>query len=125
MFKSIAELDYYNSWVIAKCDDGLLDYYRWWFWRKRGIWLEKPKWGAHISIIRGKEEINPVSFLFEYKRDNPKIEFYYSNLIEQHEKGYVWLPVWSKDLNNVREECGLPSRPIMGFHMTIGRSELA
>jgi len=124
MFKGQAKLEYHNSWIVANCDKDLLEYYRWWIWRKTHIWVMKPRWGAHISVVRGSEENQPTSFLFEYTRKNPIISFSYSNLLEHHPKGYVWMPVWGKDLEDVREECGLPREPIMPFHMTVGRSDL-
>jgi len=124
MFEGKAKLEYNNSWLVANCDQGILEYYRWWFWRENHIWLMRPRWGAHISVVRGKEERTPVQFLFEFKRSNPVITFKYSNCLEKRDDGYVWMPVWSKELEDVREECGLPRRPIMPFHMSVGRSDL-
>ena len=121
MFKGVATLEYHNSWVLAICDNGILEYYRWWVWRVKGIWLMRPKNGAHISIIRGSEERKPRDFLFEHARKDLEIEFNYSNLMEFHEDGYVWVPVSGIELGNIREECGLPRMPIMPFHMTVGK----
>ena len=84
----------------------------------------RPKWGAHISIIRGEEETEKKEFFFEFERKDKKVTFNYSNLLEQHPHGYVWMPCWGTDLEEVREECGLPRKPIMPFHMTVGRSDL-
>ena len=123
MFEAKAELEYHNSWVIAKCHQDTLEYYRWWVWKKTNIWVNKPRWGAHISVIRGKEEINPVDFVFEKTRNNPIVKYKYSNNIEFRNDGYVWLPIISEDIKDVREECGLPRDPIMPFHMTIGSHE--
>jgi len=123
MFEAEAELEYHNSWLIAKCDQEALEYYRWWVWRRTHIWLMIPKWGAHISIVRGSEELEPVKELFELERKNLTVRFEYNNLLEQHHR-YVWMPVWGSDLKNVREECNLPREPIMPFHMTVGMSYL-
>jgi hypothetical protein len=122
MFTAKAELEYKNSWVMAMMSDlGIIDYYRWWFWRERGYWLMRPKYGAHISVIRGKDEYNPASELYMDARPNLEIEFEYTNDMILHNDGYVWLPVCSEELKNVREECGFPREPIMPFHMTVGR----
>ena len=117
MFEGKARLDYHNSWVIAHCDQDTLEYYRWWFWKVSHVWLMRPRWGAHISVVRGVEELEPAEGMYEYKRDNPEITFNYSNKLERHSDGYVWMPVWGKDLEDVREECGMPRKPIMPFHM--------
>ena len=123
MFQATAELEYHNTWLIAKCSQDTLEYYRWWIWRKTHIWVMKPKWGAHISIVRGSEEREPVTELYRLQRENLNIQFYYNNKLEQH-YNYIWMPVWGSDLNNVREECGLPREPIMPFHMTVGMNPL-
>jgi len=121
VFKGKARLEYHNSWVTANCDQSTLEYYRWWFWKNHGEWLMKPRNGAHISVIRGRDELNPKDFLFNHARLNRNIEFFYSNNLDFRYDGYVWMPVWGKCLNDVREECGFPIKPIMPFHMTIGR----
>lgn len=124
VFKGKAELEYHSSWILAKTDKEALNYYRWWVWRKTGVWVMQPRGGAHISVVRGREERDPVSFLFEHQRKNLSISIHYSNKIEFHNAGYVWMPCWGVGLNDVREECGLPRSPIMPFHITIGRSDL-
>lgn len=123
MFEAKAKLEYHNSWLIAKCDQELLEYYRWWFWRKTHIWLMRPRWGAHISVVRGSEENEPIDGLFNHQRDNLSITFQYNNLLERHNR-HIWMPAWGSDLGDVREECGLPREPIMPFHMTVGMSYL-
>ena len=124
MFQGKAELEYHNSWLIAKCDPELLEYYRWWIWKVHHVWLMRPRWGAHISVVRGSEEKTPVDCLYELRRKDLVISFQYSNRLERHVDGYVWMPVWGYDLEDVREECGVSRQPIMPFHMTVGKSDL-
>ena len=121
MLEGRARLEYHNSWVTAVCDQGTLEYYRWWFWKVNHIWLMRPKYGAHISVIRDRDK---KDFLFSHSRQNLNITFSYNNLLEHHSDGYVWMPVWGKELEDVREECGLSRKPTMPFHMTVGRSDL-
>lgn len=121
MFKSKAQLQYHSAWVIAKCDDELVEYYRWWFQRRYHIVLSRPKFGAHVSIIRGEEEgiekgnwpvkLNAEWTDFEYSND---LKIVYN---------YVWMPVWSPYFNDVREKLGLSKNPIKPFHMTVGRTD--
>ena len=124
MFTGVAKLEYHSSWLVANIEDDVLEYYRWWFYRRYLVKLAKPRWCAHISVIRGSEEEVPSLFLFENERKNKEVKFQYSNKLEQHPKGYVWMPCWGCQLEDVREECGFPRSPIMPFHMTVGVSNL-
>lgn len=120
MFEAKAKLQYHTAWIIAKCDDGLVEYYRWWYWNKKHIKLMRPKFGAHISIVRGEEE-GITNGTWERNMDGPEITFFYSNeLVEVY--NYVWMPVWGDDLLNARKNVGL-SDPIKPFHMTVGRTD--
>lgn len=120
MFQGKAIIQYHTAWIIAKCDDGLVDYYRWWYWNKNHVKLMRPKFGAHISIVRGEEE-GIEKGNWERNMEGPEITFFYSNeIMDVH--NYVWMPVWGDDLFRIRREVGL-SEPIKSFHMTVGRTE--
>jgi len=43
-------------WVIVECPKDILDYYHHWMKREKGIRLNKPLFGAHISVIRGVQK---------------------------------------------------------------------
>ena len=45
-------------WMIATIEGELTEYYAWFVERNSGIILQRPAWGAHISVIRGEEPIN-------------------------------------------------------------------
>lgn len=115
MHKGKAKVKYYTNWVIAECDEGLLDYYRWWIHKQTGIWMFKPKSGAHISIVRGDVEFGN----WVRNMDGEIIEFNYNCNLECHDN-YVWLPVWGKDLEDIRFKLGLSVVPKKPFHMSVG-----
>lgn len=120
MFEGKAYLQYHTAWIIAKCDDQLVDYYRWWYYKIHHIKLMRPKFGAHISIVRGEEE-NITQGNWERNMNGREIKFYYSNdIVDVY--NYVWMPVWGEDLDVVRKEVGL-GKPIKSYHMTVGRTE--
>jgi hypothetical protein len=115
-----AKLEYHRAWIIAKCDDSLVDYYRWWFWKEKHVKLMKPKFGAHISIVRGEEE-GIIKGNWEPNKDGGWINFSYNQDVKEV-ANYVWLLVYGDDLGRIREEVGLSKEPIKPFHMTVGRT---
>ena len=121
MFQGKAQLQYHTAWIIAKTDDELVEYYRWWFKRRFHHILSRPKFGAHISIVRGEEE-NITQGAWEHNLSGAWIDFEYSNDLKIV-YNYVWMPVWSPSFNDIREKVGLSREPIKSFHMTVGRTD--
>jgi hypothetical protein len=119
MFESRAKVEYHTDWVIAACDNQLLDYYRWWVKLKTGVTLSRPKHGAHISIVRG--DIERGTWI--RNMDGETITFYYKGDLEAHDN-YIWLPVWGENLGEIREKTGLPREPGKPFHMTVGTVDM-
>ena len=120
MFMSEAKVEYHTTWIIAKCDDALVDYYRWFYCKRKWIKLMRPRNGAHISLARGEDE-GIMEGSWERNLDGEIIQFNYSNdLIERG--NYIWMPVWGESLYNIREKVGLKREPILPFHMTVGRT---
>ena len=125
--KSTGILVFYNTWAIAYCDDGLQKYYAYLLERKKWIKLMIPKWGSHISLIRGDGEKVPSEHMKKWKKyDGRRFEFEYSVNIEEAYGGggryYYWLPIDCEFLLDIREEFGLSRDPIVsnGLHLTLG-----
>ena len=107
------------GWAIMKVDrDHIRPYLE--EIRASGTQISCSAWGAHISVIRGelqqwglkqKHEINAMSFQVTVK-----------TTIRQNRRGYYWLDVQSKDLEELRLHLGLPPRPRPPFHLTIGKA---
>jgi hypothetical protein len=128
IFKSQGILRYsnYNEEfkLILEVDQGIVLFYR--SLIPKYISINKQKYDPHISVVRKEIPINKNFWgLYEGK----EIEFEYSNQI-YHGKVYWWLNAFSKELENIRTELGLPvssefTRPpsekyIKCFHITIG-----
>lgn len=107
-----------THWVIADCDEEILNYYRWWVHKKTSVWVNKPKDGAHISIVRGDIETGTWNRT-PHGEWSETIEFQYKHDLEL-QYNYVWLRVYSERLHKIREEVGLSYQPKLPFHMTIG-----
>jgi len=119
---SSGTLKYYpygDWWVILYCDNGIIEYYRYYL-EKRGIKLQKPKHGAHISIVRGEGEPEPEHKENWLWNDGGLVLFQYSNEVVFGET-HVWLPVRSQSLDELRQYLGLAPKPQFRFHLTLGR----
>ena len=120
MFTGKAQVQYHTSWVIARCDDDIIEYYRWMYFKKKHIKLMRPKFGAHVSLVRGEEE-GITKGTWEPNMSGEEIEFSYDgDIIDVF--NYVWMKVWGDDLIKIRNKVGLKD-PIKPFHMTIGRTD--
>lgn len=118
MFHSQGKIEYHNIWIIIRCDDEIIEYYRWWYLKHYHLSLQRPKWGAHISVVRGEED-GLTEPRWEYNLNGETVTFSYSNNLVAV-RNYLWIPVQGEILYNLRERFGLNREPIMPFHMTVG-----
>lgn len=105
-------------WAILACDKGIVDFYSW-LLRRNGIEIEKGStWGPHISVVKGEEPPNKVFWGSHIARE---LSFRYTNVVRWDNGYHAWLDCWSEELNDVRRALGLPDKPDMSFHLTLGR----
>jgi hypothetical protein len=105
------------TWVILETDKGLVDYYTW-FLLQKGVRLEFPMWGAHISVVRGEIADTSSCENWGYKADEI-VTFNYGDLVTNG--NHWWLEVESPDLDALRGNLGLTPHPKSGFHITLGK----
>lgn len=105
-------------WLIGFLQEGneLREYYNWFIEKRTGIKLMKPAWGAHISIVRGEEPIN-IDLWGKYQ--GKELEFSYGEFIKTN-GSHWWLRIVCDQMNDIREELGLPRKHQIGLHLTIG-----
>ena len=128
MFSSVGIIYYNDSAgfrLTVEVDPELSDYYR--SLIPKYYKVQKPRWSAHITVVRPEKEIPPkLRYWGEY--EDEKIEFFYDPYIYR-DKGYFWINTWCKRLEHIREELGLTNiskytLPPTGlnkcFHCTIG-----
>jgi len=73
----------------------------------------KPRWSSHITVVRPEIEIPPlIRYWNDYEVE--EVEFFYDSYIMEG-NGYFWLNCWSKRLEKIREELGLPN--ISKYHL--------
>jgi hypothetical protein len=122
-YTSTGILKYFPNKLILEIDQGIVDYYRWFI--PKSIKINRQMYPAHISVVRKENPGRPQVW---GKYEGKAIEFIYSNIIYNCSI-YFWLNVYSKELEKIRLELGLPidsiySRPpdgaIRTFHITIG-----
>ncbi len=106
-------------WYILECPKDIIEYYGHWVMKETGLFINKPLFGSHISIIRGEEPHEECKHLWRYNH-NEEIEFQFSPYAE-NAGDYWWLPVKSDDLAQIRINLGLSPYPEHGFHLTLGK----
>lgn len=106
-------------WVIVECPKDIIEYYQHWITKEEGIKLNKPLFGAHISVVRGEEPPEDCRDLWR-KMQEQEVEFTYAHEVETDGE-YYWLRVECEELNQLRKELGLSEHVQFGFHLTIGR----
>lgn len=111
-----------TQWLLLNIEDNsLIEYYQ--YWIKKHYWintLQKPKHGAHISVIRGETIEDELFYKHWKKYHNDIIHIEYDNNIQDNNE-HFWVKAYSKDLENIRTELGLNPIPEYNFHITIGR----
>lgn len=104
-------------WMIATCEGDLTEYYAWFVKQRTGIMIQRPAWGAHISVIRGEEPPNKELW---GKHQGKEITVIYDPDVRTNGEHW-WMRVHSADLLDIREEIGLPKFGMFNLHLTIGR----
>lgn len=112
--------------LFVEVDQQLADYYRKLIPKYQ--YVTRQRYGAHISVIRYEE---PPNIEYWGKYEGQEIDFFYDSDIK-FGKVYYWLNAFSKKLEEVRLELGLPvsspyTLPPDGFdkcfHITIGNTK--
>lgn len=108
---------YFNRTIMATCDDDIGAYYRLLtHYYNRSIKLQRPKIGAHITIVSGKHE-DFIDKSCWNKYNNIIIK--YHPFVETNGE-YFWLKVKCEKIHDLREELGLTRNLKHPLHLTIG-----
>lgn len=105
-----------HNWAVLEAlEDGLSDYYRFQFFKKYGISLEKPSWSPHISMIKGWDINSDKEWGW---RDGEEVDFEYSHALFWN-KNFVWVNTQSQAMYDIQEYYGFGKKE--RGHLTIGR----
>jgi len=125
MYKSTGTLRYGQTNLVLDIDPEIVRYYRTFLSRK--MFTNLQLYPAHISIVR--KEV-PLWELWG-KHAGRSIEFEYDGVIH-HGTMYWWLNCWSKELEEIRTELGLPLEGkyfqapagyVHTWHITLGNTK--
>jgi hypothetical protein len=105
-------------WSILSINDDIDKYYRWFLEKKRGLILQAPAWGPHITVFDGEKVPQEHWTFLKQKYDNKKIEFKHEVFIKSNGKHW-WLKALSPQLDEIRKESGLRNLK-WSYHITLG-----
>lgn len=108
-----------EGWFVLKADDSIGDYYNWFYRRAFKDW-DSCMNGCHITFVAGEKDdriVNKEELSIFYDKD---INFYYDSTIYTNGRAF-WLPVISKDLEDIRLFLGL--KPKILYHITLGNNK--
>ncbi len=104
-------------WLLLKCDPEIINFYSWLSVRNGWEIVKGSRWGPHISVVSGEKPKN----MWHWNRlPGKSCEFRYS-IHQRHDDHFIWLDVQSDELERIRNNLGLPSKPYFSFHLTLGR----
>lgn len=106
-------------WAIIECPKDIIEYYHHWIAKEENVKLNKPLFGAHISVIRGEEPPDSFKSIWGAGQGS-ELLFSYKHEVETNGE-YWWLRVRCEELNALRKKMGLNSEVEFDFHLTIGR----
>ena len=122
LFDSQGKLRYDDRKLIVEVDPEIVAYYK--SLIPKYIRLNPQKYDPHISVVR-KELVDSPHWK---EHEGELVDFQYSNIVH-HGQVYYWLNAFSKRLEEIRVELGLPisseyTRPPdtfeKVFHITLG-----
>lgn len=118
MFQSKGQLIYTESgWVKLVPHRSIGIYYRWWISCTLHRAVNMPFHDYHVTVINGRYQDCRQHKVWK-KHHLKKISFSYSNEIESDQTSF-WLPIKSRELEEIRGELGLSPFPYWPFHLTI------
>ncbi len=111
-------------WCVLQLPEDLIGLYQYFLRAEKHIHMNMPAWGAHCSIVRGKQPDEAHQHLWgKYQYRRIKIRFRPEIIKVKDSKkpgSFYIINFCSTELNDIREELGLPRHP--EFHFTIGRT---
>lgn len=113
-----------NFWITLDPVDDLGSYYLYWFNKeyKTVCKAQKPKWGSHITIVRGEYE-QPTLKLEEWQGLHGKEYAFQYDGKPTCNGQHIWLSVEGDSLLDLRTYFGLERNPIYPLHLTVGYIE--
>jgi len=118
--KLLGQVQSENWWVVLDCDPEISRYFRHLYFIHTYRKLQRPAWGAHITVVANEEPEDARKPLWQ-KHEGLAVTIDVSMELCDNEK-FFWLGVESPVLSEIRVELGLPPLPKHPFHLTIGNA---
>lgn len=108
-----------TGWYFLGLDTDFSAYYKWLYSRAFRGW-SLPMNGCHITFIAGEKDDRIISHSEIVPYLDQDIKFWYSNQVYTNGRAF-WLPVFSFDLDCIRQDLGLTPR--ISYHITLGNTK--
>jgi hypothetical protein len=107
--------------AIIEVDQDLADYYYYLFLTHYHVPIVRPSWKAHISLIKGVSEYNPLFDNHWNYKNGQEVDFVYNtDIYWNHE--FIWLNTYCEQYFHIREKMGLAHVNNEGWgHITIAK----
>ena len=106
-------------WAIITTNDDVDKYYRWFLEKEKGLILQAPAWGPHITILDGEPINEDLWEKVKNEYHNKEIEFEHEIFIKTNSKHW-WLKVYCPEILNLRKRLNLQTNLKWSLHLTLG-----
>ena len=108
-----------KGWCVVPVPIEVTRYYRWWVEKERHVYLKRPSWDAHVSIVRGEALSEGAAKLWK-KYHGARVDYEYAQNPHAGSSKLFWsVDVRSDFMDTIRSELGLTTG--WYYHITIGR----
>lgn len=106
-------------WIIIKTNDDVDKYYSWFLKKEKGLILQSPAWGPHITVLDGIPIEKELWENAKKKYDNQEVEFEHEIFIKSNSKHW-WLKVYCPQVDELRKEMNVQKDLKWSLHLTLG-----
>jgi len=106
-----------DNWAVIEIDNEIATYYRFLFFKRYGIQLDKPAWDAHISVLKNYTSMDK-DIAWKYQ-DGLEVEVNYTHDLYWNDK-HVWVNAHCDAFYEIRDHYKILVSKDRG-HITIGK----
>ena len=110
---------YKPYWAIISIENDVDKYYRWFLQKEKGLILQAPAWGPHVTVCDGERVDDELWNEVKQKYNNQVIDFEHEIFIKSNSIHW-WLKVYCSEVITIRNELGINNNLKWSLHLTLG-----